>query len=402
MNGPIDGGWTPLRRRVVAICTLINALDGMDVLIMSYVAPAMAADWTIGFEMMGLVFSVGLGGMVIGCLLVAPFADSIGRRPIVLMPLMMMSAGMLGTGLASSLTPFLIARIVAGIGIGALLASIAALTAEYAPPGRTSLAIGLFQAGYPIGAVLTGLASIAAIPTFGWQATLLGAGCISLAVLPIAWIGLPESRGFLEAGKESRKAATPPVGALFIAARWRSTLALWGATFAGFAVLYFITSWIPRLAIEAGLAPGAALWAGTIFNLGGCVGATAIGWLAIGTPIARLIRLFLGAAAILLLLFSAPLPLAPILLIAFGIGLTLQGGFSGFYALCAELYPPEMRSSGTGWAVGIGRGGAILGPALGGMLLAAKMPLWAVFLSFAVPLILSGALAVLAARLRAR
>lgn len=399
MSGPVDSGWTPLSRRVVAICTLINALDGMDVLIMSYVAPAMAADWTIGFEMMGLVFSAGLAGMVIGCLLVAPFADSVGRRPIVLMALMMMSAGMLGTGLANSLTPFLIARIVAGIGIGTLLASIAALTAEYAPQGRTSFAIGLFQAGYPIGAVLTGLASIGAIPAFGWQATLLGAGCLSLAVLPVAWMGLPESRRFLEAGNESRS-ATPPVGALFIAGRWRSTLALWGATFAGFGVLYFVTSWIPRLAIEAGLAPGAALWAGTIFNLGGCVGATAIGWLAIRTPIARLIRLFLGGAAILLLLFSAPLPLALILLIAFGIGLTLQGGFSGFYGLCAELYPPETRSSGTGWAVGLGRGGAILGPALGGMLLAAKLPLWAVFLSFAVPLVLSGALAVLAARLR--
>lgn len=395
-----EQGWTPLRRRVVAICTLINALDGMDVLIMSYVAPAMAKDWNIGFEMMGLVFSAGLAGMVVGCLLVAPFADNIGRRPIILMALMMMAAGMLGTGLADGLAPFLVARGLAGIGIGTLLASIAALTAEYAPAGKTSYAIGLFQAGYPIGAVLTGLASMAAIPTFGWQATLLGAGFISLAVLPIAWLGLPESQRFM-ATDGKRRSATPPVGALFVAGRWRSTLALWGATFAGFAVLYFVTSWIPRLAIEAGLAPGAALWAGTIFNLGGCVGATAIGWLAIRTPIARLIRLFLAGAALLLILFSAPLPLALILLIAFGIGLTLQGGFSGFYALCAELYPSETRSSGTGWAVGIGRGGAILGPAIGGMLLAARLPLWAVFLSFAVPLVISGVLAVLAARLRA-
>jgi MFS family permease len=391
-------GWTPTQRRVVGICTFINGLDGMDVLIMSYVAPAMAADWGVGFGMMGLTFSAGLAGMVLGCLAVAPFADTVGRRPVVLMALAMMTAGMIGTGLAPGLTPFLVARVVAGIGIGTLLASIAALTAEYAPEGRQSFAIGLFQAGYPIGAVLTGLASIVAIPAIGWQATLLGAGLVSLATLPVAWFGLPESRRFLEGGA---RRAMPPVGALFADGGWRATIALWGATFAGFAVLYFVTSWIPGLAIKAGLAPGAALWAGTIFNLGGCVGATAIGWLAMRAPIAGLIRAFLIGAAALLVLFAAPMPLALVLVTAFGIGLTLQGGFSGFYALCATLYPAEIRSSGTGWAVGVGRGGAILGPALGGLLLAAKLPLWIVFGVFAVPLLVSGALAVLAARLRA-
>lgn len=391
--------WTPVQRRVVAICTLINALDGMDVLIMSYVAPAMASDWGIGFGLMGLAFSAGLAGMMLGCLLVAPFADSIGRRPIVLMALAIMTAGMIGTGLAAGLTSFLLFRLVAGIGIGTLLASIAALTAEYAPPAKMSFAIGLFQAGYPIGAVLTGLASIVAIPAIGWQATLLGAGLVSLAVLPIAWFGLPESQRFLEAGG-GRHGAVPPVGALFLGARWRSTLALWAAIFTGFGVLYFVTSWIPRLSIEAGLAPDAALWAGTIFNLGGCLGATAIGWLAVRAPIASLIRAFLIGSAILLILFSMPMPLALVLFVAFGIGLAMQGGFSGFYSLCAILYPPEIRSSGTGWAVGIGRGGAILGPGLGGLLLEAKLPLWTVFSIFAVPLVASGALAMLAARWR--
>lgn len=416
--------WTPLQILVVAICAAINALDGMDLLIMSYVAPAMAADWNIGLATLGVVFSAGLAGMMIGCVAVAPFADTWGRRPTVLLALVLMTIGAIGSGFANDLIVFSALRALTGVGIGTLLASVAALVSEYGPPKHRSLAMGIFQAGYPVGAVATGLVSMVTIPAYGWKATLIGAGVISAALVPVVWALLPESVSFLEtrqpagalsrSNKLRRRMSWPELAKLPARAEvgslpkprdlvsrelWRSTVTLWMATFLSFAVLYFVTSWIPKLAVEGGLSQSKALWAGSIFNLGGAAGGLLIGWLAIRRPIGRLIAIFFVACAVLMMIFAQQMPLALVLLTAFALGLTLQGGFTGFYSLSAQLYPPRVRGAGIGWAVGIGRGGAIIGPMAGGALLAAKMPLWITFACFAVPLVLAGLLAQLAARL---
>jgi MFS family permease len=145
--------------------------------------------------------------------------------------------------------------------------------------------------------------------------------------------------------------------------------------------------------MEAGLSAEKAIWAGSIFNLGGLVGTTSIGWFAGRYRIGHLIRGYMIAAAVSLIIFSATMPLLFVLAVAMLIGLFLQGGFSGFYSLAAKLYSADVRSSGIGWAIGMGRGGAIIGPLLGGLLLARHIPLWAVFGTFAIPLIVSGVLA---------
>ncbi|RVT93316.1 MFS transporter [Sphingomonas crocodyli] len=411
-------GWTPLQIMVVAICTVINMLDGMDVLIISYVAPAMATDWGVSFEALGVIFSAGLVGMMLGCVLIAPLADGIGRRPVVLGALVLITIGALGTGLVGTIPAFVGFRLVTGLGIGTLLASIAALASEYAPAGKRSIAIGAFQAGYPIGAVFTGLAAIWAIPHYGWQATLLGAGVVSAAILPIAFFLLPESIDFLQnrqpAGALAKintlrarlglarldslppprtRSAAPKLGHLFADGLWKSTVTLWFSTFAGFMVLYFVTSWIPKLATEAGLSAGDSLWAGSIFNVGGFIGAATIGWLATKRDIGWLIRTYMLVGCVLMMIFSMPMPLALVLIVAVGMGVTVQGGFTGFYSLAAQMYPSEVRSSGIGWAIGIGRGGSVIGPILGGFLLGKDLPLWIVFLCFAIPLAISGVLA---------
>ena len=172
-----------------------------------------------------------------------------------------------------------------------------------------------------------------------------------------------------------------------------------GLIFLGYAVLYFVTSWIPKLAGEAGLSASNALWAGSVFNIGGIIGTSSIGWLAPKRDIGWLIRTYMFAGAALLIVFSQPLPLAAVLLIAVGMGLAVQGGFSGFYSLAARVYPTDVRSSGIGWAIGIGRGGSVIGPIAGGFLLGQRLPLWIVFLCFAGPLAVSG---ILAARVRHR
>jgi benzoate transport len=408
---PGTAGWTPIQVTVVAICAVINMLDGMDVLIISYIAPAMAKDWGVSFEVLGVIFSAGLVGMMLGSIVIAPLADGIGRRPVVLGALMVITAGAFGTGLAQTIPAFVGFRFLTGLGIGTLLASVAALASEYAPPGKRSIAIGWFQAGYPIGAVLTGLVSIWSIPQFGWQATLLGTAVVSAVVLPFAFMLLPESLDLLQnrqpAGALAKinalrlrldlpqldnlppprsRGAVPKLGHLFAGGLWKSTLILWLSIFLGYLVLYFVTSWIPRLASEAGLSAANSLWAGSVFNVGGIIGTTSIGWL---------IRGYMLVGAVLLVVFSQPMPLVAVLGVAVGMGLAVQGGFSGFYSLAAQIYPTEVRSSGIGWAIGIGRGGSVIGPLLGGFLLGQHLPLWIVFLCFAIPLALSGMLAAL-------
>lgn len=417
---PGTAGWTRIQVMVVAICTVINMLDGMDVLIISYIAPAMAEEWGVSFEVLGVIFSAGLVGMMLGSIVIAPLADGIGRRPVVLGALVVITAGAFGTGLVQTIPAFVGFRFLTGLGIGTLLASVAALASEYAPPGKRSIAIGCFQAGYPIGAVLTGLVSIWSIPQFGWQATLLGTAMVSAVVLPFAFALLPESLDFLQnrqpAGALAKinalrlrlhlpqlgslppprsRSAVPKLGHLFAGGRWKSTLTLWLSIFLGYLVLYFVTSWIPRLASEAGLSAANSLWAGSIFNVGGIIGTTSIGWLATKRDIGWLIRSYMLVGAVLLVVFSQPMPLVAVLGVAVGMGLAVQGGFSGFYSLAAQIYPTEIRSSGIGWAIGIGRGGSVIGPLLGGFLLGQHLPLWIVFLCFAIPLALSGVLAAL-------
>jgi benzoate transport len=419
-----EQGWTRFRATIIAICVLINMLDGMDVMVIAYVAPALSRDWNIGFELLGAIFSAGLAGMMIGSIVVAPFADRVGRRPVILAALVMMTLGMVGTGLAKGLAVFLVCRGLAGIGIGALLASIATMVAEYAPTRSRAFAMGMFQSSYQIGAILTGLVSLWSIPTLGWQATLVGAGLVSALALPLVWFVLPESLHFLEHSQhqgaleksnalrlrlgQPEYTALPPkpssdkrtlvITGLFREGLLLPSLLLWLSIFMAFAVLYFVTNWIPRLSTEAGLSIEKAIWAGMVFNAGGFIGALSIGWLADRLQMGQLIRSFLVIGGVLLVLFGLPMPLPATLLVAALIGFTLQGGFSGFYALTASLYDPEVRSTGIGWAIGIGRGGSVLGPFVGGLLLVQELPLWLVFACFAAAMALAGVLAALVRR----
>lgn len=414
-----DSEWARLQLVVVLLCAIINALDGMDVLIVSFVAPSLAKDWNVSFEGLGFIFSAGLAGMMAGCMLLAPLADIFGRRPMILVGLILITVAMIASGLVATPFDFVLTRVVAGTGIGTLLASVAAMTSEFAPPDQRTLAIGIFQGGYPLGAVLTGFGAIWAIPHVGWQATLIAAGVISAMLLPVVFLLLPESPSYLERRQprgalvrlnrirtqlglptlDELPALEPAVRKVrirrfFERGMWRPTLRLWTSTFLGVGVLYFVISWIPKLAVEAGLAAEDALYAGTLFNLGGFAGSMTLGWMARRLPVGWLICAFLVASSCFMIIFSLPgMSLPTALFLAMLMGFALQGGFSAYYSLSAILYPTEIRSSGIGWATGFGRFGAVFGPLIGGYLLNQGHSLLYVFLCFSVPLIISGVLA---------
>lgn len=393
-EGP--AAWTSKGLAVVALCFAINMADGVDVTILSYIAPRLQAEWRIGPDTMGNIFSAGLIGMAIGGMLIAPMADRFGRRRIILSALALMSAGMIASGFAANVAQLFALRIVVGCGIGTVLAAMAALASESAPPAARSFAVGTVQAGYPLAATFTGLAVAHFLPIHGWQALLLAAGAITVILFPAAWVILPKFRPAPRAPGTAGQ-----FGTLFAPAYRGRTIALWGAVFFGLMVLYFIVSWITKLAIAAGLSETDGIYAGALYNLGAFTGTMLMSALSVRIPLGRLVPAMLVLAAGAMLVFgSVAMPVALTLAVAFLIGVLLQGGYNGVWPLAASIYPTEARATGVGWAIGIGRSGAILGPLIGGHLMAAKVSLPFLFAAYCVPLVLCAACAFAADRRR--
>ncbi|MBT0668171.1 MFS transporter [Novosphingobium profundi] len=357
--------------------------DGIDVTILSYIAPRLQADWAIGPELMGRLFSAGLLGMAIGGMFVAPLADRFGRRPIILTALVAMTLGSLACAAASSLAELFAMRVLVGTGIGTVLAAMAALAAESAPTAHRDLAVGIVQAGYPFAAIFSGLIVAALLPSHGWRTMLLGAGLVTLVLLPAAWFILPRHAPAPDRARGGHRLAH-----LFAPGYRGRTLALWGAVFFGLMVLYFIVSWIPKLAIEAGMSETDGIYAGAIYNFGAFAGTSLMSVLTTRVRLRVLVPTMLVGAAGTLLVFGAfAMPVALTLVVALAIGVLLQGGYNGVWPIAAAAYPATIRATAVGWAIGIGRAGAIIGPLMGGYLLAAKVSLFTLFACFCGPLL---------------
>ena len=411
-----DNPMSRLQILVVLICFILNMLDGMDVVLMSYAAPSLADDWSIQASALGLVFSAALVGMTVGCLFIAPYADVIGRRKMILLALFMIAGGMIFSGMATSVTELALARVYTGLGVGALLASMAAMTSEFANEKRRNLCVTFLQAGFPLGAIITGFVSADIIPTLGWRPMFIGAGVITALMLPVVYFYLPESlefllkkqpknaladmnRTFARMGAAQLKSLPKQpqdahqkqsVKALF-GTRAFSTCMLWTGVFMGFFTLYFVISWIPKIAVDAGLPLDKAIYAGTAYNIGSIFGSIFLGWISAKFGLQRMIMLFFFAAAVVLILFgNISMGVAGILFSSLLIGITVNGGFNGFWPTAARLYPTEIRTTGIGWALGAGRGGAVLGPLVGGYLLESGVGLSFIFIVFAVPLVVAG------------
>jgi MFS transporter, AAHS family, 4-hydroxybenzoate transporter len=376
--------WTRQGVMIVALCFLINMVDGMDVNIMTFVRQTLQDDWKVPDATMGSVFSAGLLGMGLGALLIAPLADRFGRKRIIMAALALMSAGMIACGYVNSLGALVTARVVVGLGIGTVLAAMAALASESAPVRDQNMAVGIVQAGFPLAAVFTGFAVAALLKIYHWQSLLLWAGWLTVVMLPIAWNILPDKHAVA-----SEDTPHVQLSELFLPSLRHRTLWLWAAIFFGLMVLYFILSWITKLSIQAGLSETNSIYAGAIYNFGAFMGTMAMSWLSVRVPLGRLIPALLVSAALAMMTFALiPLTLALALALAFIIGVTLQGGYNGVWPLAASVYPSRCRATGIGIAMGIGRSGAVVGPWMGGMLIAAKAPLWALFAAYCVPLLI--------------
>lgn len=401
----------------IFICFLMNILDGMDVLVISYCAPAIAKSWNVGPEALGVVFSSGLAGMTIGALFLAPFADHIGRKKMILLSALLMGTSIMLTAWTNSVPELILLRLLSGIGIGSMLASTAALTSEFTPNETRDFWVSFVLAGYPTGAVLSGLVAASLVPARGWQAMFILAGSASFISVPLIMIFLSESIEFylkkqpkmalVKANKILGKMGLTlleelpirltestgiPVKKLLNKDYKTSTFQLWAALFLAFGCLYFLTSWIPKLAESTGLSLSLAIYAGTVFNGGAFFGIITQGYFSSRSGLKKTIAIFLISTAILMAIFRLFLG-SDWLLFIFGLlGFTIQGGFVGLYAVAARMYPTEFRTTGLGWAIGMGRLGGVIGPAAGGILIGMGLSMATNFMIFAVPIFLAGVL----------
>ena len=399
-----------LQMLAVVMCFLLTALDGFDVLSISFAAPGIAAEWGIDRAALGIVLSMELFGMAAGSIVIGMLADREGRRPAILICLVLMSVGMYLASTADGVVILSIYRFGTGLGLGGMLATTAAMAAEFSSLKRRSVAVILMAAGFPVGAIVGGSIASMILVSFDWRAVFLFGAAVSVTFIPLAWQLLPESIGYLlerrPAGALERINATlrrmghqpiatlpetrvetlpPGIKALFSPALARTTILLTMAYLLHIMTFYFTLKWIPKLVVDMGFAPslagGVLVWA----NVGGLIGSVTLGLLSTRYSIKWLVIGALMLGAVMVTLFGQEQAgLAQLSLVAAAAGFFTNSGVVGLYALFAQRFPTEVRAGGTGFVIGVGRGGSAAGPIVAGMLFVAGIDLPAVALYMAL------------------
>jgi AAHS family benzoate transporter-like MFS transporter len=407
------------RAVVVALCSAAIIVDGYDLIVYGTVVPTLvggSAEWVLGVAEAGQIGAYALVGMLIGAMVIGTITDLVGRRRVMLGCIAWFSTAMALAAVAPTVELFGFARFVAGIGLGGVVPTAIALTIEYAHPRHRSTTNAIMFCGYSIGGIAASLTAIVAIPALGWRSVFWIGAVVGALLLPLAWRMLPESANYLLARGRDAEAAElaarydltleerpAPAGA-GPAATFKSlfgrrfvvgTLLFWLGTGMGLLLVYGLNTWLAQIMREAGYPLGPALAFLLVLNLGAIVGTPLLGVAAdrIGSkPVT--VGMFL-VAALCIFLMSIPLPAALLYALVGIAGACTIGTTILVNAYTANYYPAHMRATGLGWALGVGRLGAICGPIYGGAVLASGWGLEANFYAFALPAVL-GALTMLA------
>jgi AAHS family 4-hydroxybenzoate transporter-like MFS transporter len=327
-----------------------------------------------------MTFSAGLMGLMVGAVVVAPLADRYGRRSIILISTVVFGVFTLASAFATGLPQLLFLRLLTGVGLGGALVNAIALTSEYSPARHRVSIVMVVTLGMSVGSIAGGVLVAALAPRFGWQSIFLAAGVLALAVLPVLFFFLPESERFGSLRHETLIKEPDPgerrarVAQLFEVGRRKFTLLLWMAMLLTLLNLYLIVNWLPTVLHAEGLSPESAALVATCFHVGGILGTPLMAFVGdrIG-PRPVLLTGYVLAVACLAILATHPASALPwTALLLMGVGAGTIGGQIGLIAICTLIYPTAIRSTGTGWALGVGRVGSIIGPAVGGAVLASS------------------------------
>lgn len=383
---------------VVLLMVLLNALDGFDVLSSAFASPGIAKEWGVSREALGVMLSAELVGMGFGSVILGGLADTRGRKPTMLVCLAVMAVGMYFAHAATGLTELSIWRFITGLGIGGMLTSTNAVTAECTSTSARSLSMALYVIGYPLGGVIGGIAAQTwLLPNFDWRAVFLFGAVVTAVMIPLVVLLVPETPAFYSATRpadavakinrslaafgKAAIAALPAVVAdaprpkrLDILSNPRlrpvTLLLAFGYMFHTI-TFYFILKWAVKIVSDypPGYAPPLAASVLTYANIGGALGGLLLGFL--------MKRWDIKLPTVIMLL------LALVGVTAFGIGYDSidawrgaafvamffgNGAIVGFYAAFAKGFPAFARATGTGFVLGVGRLGAAGSPIIAGYL----------------------------------
>jgi AAHS family 4-hydroxybenzoate transporter-like MFS transporter len=374
------------------LCGAVAMIDGFDTQAIALAAPEIATAWTVEPSRFGGVFAAGLLGALLGAIGSGIAADRFGRKPSLIVAILLFGSVTLLTPFAYSLTDLLMIRFVTGLGLGGALPAVIAVTAEYAPPNRRATIVSLMFCGFPLGAVVGGVAAARLIPTHGWESLFYLGGVAPLLLLPVIALLVPESIRFMilkgdrAAIEKIRRrmgggdpleslhgedAPRTSILTLFEPGKALGTSILTITFLISLMLAYFLVNWLPLLARQAGVGMQAAVIGVAALNLGAIFGCLVIGRLADRIGPARPIGFGYSLGAVAIALIGVSAHSAPLLLaICFIAGALSIGAQMCVVALGAIFYETRIRATGVGWLMGSGRIGAIIGPILGGVLIA--------------------------------
>jgi AAHS family 4-hydroxybenzoate transporter-like MFS transporter len=406
-----------LQIRVFVLCMACLIMDGFDVQAMGYAAPALLADWGVPGPQLGPVFAAANFGVLIGALFFSMLADKIGRRPVLVSATFFFSGMTIATAYAQDLQQLLWLRFIAGIGLGCIVPNATALVGEFSPLRSRVTFMMCITVGFTVGAAIGGFVAAALIPAYGWRAVFIFGGAVPLVIAIAMLWGLPESLQFLAVRHTRRDqlarwlkqldptlrigAATQymvnetsragvPILHLFREGRAPVTILLWIVNFMNILILYSLSNWLPTLVTGMGYDTRTAVLVGTLLQVGGTIGTFGLAWLIARKGFVPMLILTFATATVSIAFIGQPgITLTLLCALVFVAGWCVVGGQPGLNALSATFYPTYLRSTGVGAGLSVGRLGAIVGPYVGGLLLAQQWTAQQLFWAAAVPAALS-------------
>ncbi|WP_328770159.1 MFS transporter [Streptomyces sp. NBC_00286] len=403
---------------VLGLCFAVIMFDGYDLIVYGATVPALMQyePWGLTAPEAGVIGSYALVGMLVGALVAGVATDAVGRRKVMLISVSWFSLAMAGCALAPSAELFGLFRLLGGLGLGGVMPTAIALTAEYSASHRRSLNNALMFAGYPVGGILAATLALSLMPAFGFRIMYWIGAAPLLIVVPLLWRHLPESLSYLVAKGRTDEAARlaerlgthvpeavpsapgarakSPVAVLFSRRHFGPAVLFAITSFFGLLLVYGLNTWLPQIMKSAGYPLSSSLLFLVMMNVGAAVGSILVAPVGDRLGMKPVTAVTFVAAALSISLLSSPTASWVMY------GLVAIAGFGTIgtqimvNAYVAMHFPPEVRATALGWTLGIGRLGAVVGPTFGGILLASDLATEWNFYAFAIPAA-AGALMVL-------